>query len=470
MAKAKFNLLEGPVSGHINRMLGPFTLAVMALLSAGIVDTIYLGRVGTDVLAAMGFVFPISFTVNSCNIGLGAGTMSALSRAIGRKDVEQAKRHGAAAILLGVTLLTALTLVMVLSLDFVLSLMGAKPHIAALAKSYLVIALPGLIIVSIASMCNNILRANGEAALPSAIMIIGALLNIIIDPFLIFGLGPFPRMEIQGAAIATIIGNTVGMLFGVYLVLIRRKVVSFSGLTLAGILRAWKIIGRVGLPAAATNMIVPVAAGLATAIIARYLGTVTIDGDNLEVAAFNIALRAETIALGLLYALSACIGAVTGQNGGAGRTDRVRATFLYCYKICIAWGLLMGAVFFFLDEQIARMFVKYDPSTMTPDELADAAKVIALAKPYFQIVPITIIGYGAVFVTAAGFNSLGRPSYGLIFTILRSLGLYVPLVWVGVQTGGMIGAFVGIAIANILSGIVAVSWGLSRAPMTAKSH
>jgi len=138
-----------------------------------------------------------------------------------------------------------------------------------MAAQYALISFPGLVIISVASTSNNILRAGGEAALPSSIMIIGAVINIILDPFLIFGWGPFPRLEIQGAALATVIGNTIGAIFGFSVVMYHRKAVSFAEMTLGSIKRAWKVIGSVGLPAAGTNIVVPLATALAVTIIAR---------------------------------------------------------------------------------------------------------------------------------------------------------------------------------------------------------
>lgn len=455
--KAKVDLTKGPVNRHVLRMLGPFSLAVIALISTGIVDTIYLGRltdplrpnIGVLALAAMGFAYPLTFLGNSANIGLGAGTMSAVSRAYGQGDLERARRHGAAAILMAVSVMVVLVSCILISLPIVLGWMGADGDILTMARSYLAISLPGLVIVSVAMTCNNILRAGGEAALPSAIMISGAVLNILLDPFLIYGWGPFPRMEVQGAAIATLTGNSFAALIGFYLAFFHRKVLSFAGMTFGSIRRAWAIIGRVGIPAAFTNIVVPLAAAIAVTIIARNL-------DTIDVAAFTIAGRAELISVGLLYALSACIGAITGQNGGAGLTDRVRATFKFCFLICVIWSTGMALVLALFGEQVAGVF-------------STDADVVAATLPYFYIVPITIFGYGFVFVSAAGFNSLGRPIYGLIYTIIRSLILYVSFIYIGVMVdGGLRGAFFGIAAANVISGLIAFTWSMKRVPMTAR--
>ena len=453
---AKVDLTEGKVSGHVLRMLGPFSIAVIALISTGIVDTIYLGRLtdelrpnlGVMALAAIGFAFPLTFLGNSANIGLGAGTLSAVSRALGQGDIERSRRHGAAAILMALTVMTGLVTFMLVALPHVLTLMGAEGEIKRMATQYAIISFPGLVIISVASMSNNILRAGGEAALPSSIMIIGAVINIILDPFLIFGWGPFPRMEIQGAALATLIGNIVGAIFGFSIVMFHRKAISFTEMTLGSIKRAWKVIGSVGLPAAGTNIIVPLSTALAVTIIARSLTTI-------DVAAFTVASRAELISVGMLYALSACIGAITGQNGEAGLTDRVRTAFKFCYWICIIWGTFMAVILALFAPQIAGVF-------------STDAQVVSKTIPYFYIVPITIFAYGFVFISAAGLNALGRPIYGLIYTIIRSLLLYVGLIFIGVQMDGLRGAFFGMAAANIISGLIAAGWSLTKVPMSAK--
>ncbi len=453
---AKVDLTKGKVSGHVLRMLGPFSIAVIALISTGIVDTIYLGRLtdelrpnlGVMALAAIGFAFPLTFLGNSANIGLGAGTLSAVSRALGQGDIERARRHGAAAILMALFVMALLVAVMVIALPYVLGLMGAQGDIKTMARQYAMISFPGLVIVSVAQMSNNVLRAGGEAILPSSIMILGAVINIILDPFLIFGWGPFPRLEIQGAALATVIGNTIGAIFGFSMVMFHRKAISFTEMTMGSIKRAWKVIGSVGLPAAGTNIIVPLATALAVTIIARSLTTI-------DVAAFTVASRAELISVGLLYALSACIGAITGQNGGAGLTARVREAFNYCYWLCIVWGTFMAIVLALFAPQIAAVF-------------STDAEVIAKTIPYFYIVPITIFGYGFVFISAAGFNALGRPIYGLIYTIIRSLILYVGCIYIGVQIDGLRGAFFGMAVANVISGLIAAGWSLTKVPMSAK--
>lgn len=437
-------------------MLGPFSLAVLALISTGIVDTIYLGRLKDPLrpdlaiyaLAALTYAWPITFAGNSANIGLGAGTMSAVSRALGEGNTERAKRHGAAAVLLGITVMSILVSFMMIFAPHILRLAGASGEVYTMTLSYLQISLPGLVVVSVASMSNNILRAGGEAALPSSIMILAALINIILDPFLIFGWGPFPRLEVQGAAIATLVGNIIAAIFGFFMILYYRKAISFAEMTWASVQRAWRIIGQVGVPAAGTNIVVPVASFIAVSILGLKLS-------ETDVAAFGVASRAELLSIGVIYGLSACIGAITGRNGGAGNNERVREAFRICFIICFVWCSFMAIIFAVFSQQIAMLF--------TTD-----MNLVEKIVPYFFIVPATLCGYGFVFVSAAGLNALGRPLYGLIYTIIRSVILYVGFIYIGVQIAGLTGAFYGVAAANVVSGIIALIWTLKRAPMSAK--
>lgn len=437
-------------------MLGPFAVAVIALLSASFIDMMYLGRLTSESVANLGVIAtaaitvagPLTFLGNSANIGLGAGTMSAISRAIGEDDRAKAKRRAAAAIIFGLLVMSVLVTLMVITIPFILPFLDDDQQVLDYAYTYLMISLPGLIIISVASMCNNILRADGEAILPSSIMIMGAVINIILDPFLIFGWGPFPRMEIQGAAIATLTGNICAAMYGFWVVFYKRKAMDFGQITVQSFKRAAKIIGSVGIPAAMTNIVVPIGTVVAVAIVGNKLTTT-------ELSAFGYSRQAELISVGLIYALSACIGAVTGQNGGAGHTDRVKETFKECYKICFIWCSLMAVVL--------AVFAGPITGFMTPDD-----SVAAALRDYFYIVPVTVFAYGFVFLSAAGLNALGRPQYGLVYTIIRSLVLYTLFIYIGVTVrGGLIGAFWGIAAANIIAGFIAFSWTLKRAPMTA---
>ena len=203
---------------------------------------------------------------------------------------------------------------------------------------------------------------------------------------------------------------------------------------------------RVGAPAAGSNMINPVAMAIAFAAMARF-------GEG-AVAGFGVASRVEAFAIIPLFALSASIGPVTGQNGGAGLTDRVRRAFRDCFIFCAGWSLVMALVLAALAVPLAAVFL--------PSEAARET-----ARLYWWIVPVTVMGYGVAMVASAGFNGLGRPLYGVALNVLRGFALIVPLTWIGGTLAGPAGVIGGLAAANALTAVIAWVYVMGFAPLDA---
>jgi len=204
-----------------------------------------------------------------------------------------------------------------------------------------------------------------------------------------------------------------------------------------------RAVTRVGVPAAGSNMINPISMAVVTGLLASY--------GNEAVAAFGVATRVETMTTIPMLALSSAIGPVVGQNWGRGDYERSRRSMKWAFWFVFLCGLVLGASFFLVGETMIGLF--------TEDSV-----VANLAFLYLVIVGVTLGGYGIVINASAAYNALGKPLYGLGFTILRSWVFYIPAVAFAVSLGGTWPAFVAIGITNILSGlIVAVAaFGLIR--------
>ncbi|MGP1274313.1 MAG: MATE family efflux transporter, partial [Caulobacterales bacterium] len=313
------DLTQGPVFGHLMRMVIPMSFGIVAMMLVGIVDAYWVGRLGTVQQAAVQFVFPVSMAVMSIAIGLGAGAVSVVARAAGRGDGERTKRVATDAVILAL-LITAITSAIGIGLIGPLfRLMGASEAMMPFVREYMTIWFAGIIFMVGPMIASNILRALGDAILPSIIMILAAVLNMILDPILIFGLGPIPAMEVQGAALATLISNMAVFVIAMGIMIFREKIIDLSWPGLSEMMWNWSEIARIGAPAAGSNMINPMAMTLVFAAAARF-------GEP-AVAGFGVAQRVEALALIPLFALSGSIGPITGQNGGAGHIDRVREAF-----------------------------------------------------------------------------------------------------------------------------------------------
>jgi putative MATE family efflux protein len=291
------------------------------------------------------------------------------------------------------------------------------------------------IVVGMVGMAS--MRATGDTRLPSMLMVLAAILNIILDPILIFGIGPVPRMGLDGAAMAALLARATIFIGTVYLMRYRLDMISFNKPDLAEMRKSWADILHVGIPAAGTNVIVPLGATVVTAMIARY-------GPE-AVAGFGVASRIESLMLVLYYALSAIIGPFVGQNLSANRDDRILESLWLTTKFCLASGLAIAAL-------LAAM------SGFLPGLFSDSPEVVGVTRLFLWLVPLSYGSYGMVMVMNAAFNGLGQPMPGVWVSVGRIAVLYVPLAVIGMWLIGLSGIFVAYAAANIIAGFVAYIW------------
>jgi MATE family, multidrug efflux pump len=436
-ARQKRDLTKGPIMGHLIRLGIPMTIGIVAVMSAAVVDTWYISRLGTVPLAAISFCVPVLFAMQSLSIGLGIGASSVVSRAAGEGNRDHLARLVTDALLLAVLVVATVSIVGTLSVDPLFRLLRADPELMPYIRSYMHIAFIGAAFIVGPMVAGNLLRALGDARLPGMTMVAGAVINLILDPFLIFGIGPFPRMELAGAALATVLSNVTAVVVMGWIMVYREKLILLHIPPWAELKQSWGEVMRVGLPAIGTNMINPIMMALVTAVFASF--------GHAAVAGLGVAGRIEFLFAIPLLALSASIGPITGQNGGAGLSTRVREAFKSAYLIAIIWGTFTGLTLLLLSGVVAKLF-SHDPD------------VIAVSRLFLSMVPLTAAGYGIVIATAAGFNALGRPFPGLVMSFGRSILLSSVGAWVGGHYFGLTGAIVAMALSNLISGLAVWLW------------
>jgi putative MATE family efflux protein len=441
-ARVRPRLTEGVILRHLLRFIVPMSLGLSAMMLNGLIDAFWLGRLSTDALAAVSFVFPIIFAVMSVSIGLSAGAVAAISRVAASGDSERVRRLAADAMLLGALLVVCVSIAGVLASRLIFATMGAEGAILDNAATFGRIWFVGNICVVVPALGNAMLRAVGEAVLPSLLMTLAAVVNMAIDPILIFGLGPAPRLEVAGAAIATVLANAVAAVAVIWVVVFRERIIAFSLPEREVMLRHWREILHVGLPAMGSNMLNPLALAFVVASLARFGPAV--------VAGYGAAARVETFSVIPLLALSAAMGPMTGQNNAAGRIDRVRESFRSAFRICAAWAVGVAVILALAAPLLATAF-STNPETQ------------AAMRSYLWITPISVWGYGFVIAAAAGFNGISKPAPGLAMTFGRSVVLLASFAWIGGTLFGPLGAFAGVAAANVVAGLAASGWTLLRA-------
>jgi putative MATE family efflux protein len=420
----------------------PMLLGITTMMGQSFIDAWFLGKVGDRALAAFSFGFPILMIVTSVAIGLGAGTSSVVARAIGKEDHSRAKRLVTDSLILSFLITATVCVVGVLTINPLFRLLGAPDDMIPMIRGFMIILYSGVPFVVVGMVGMSGMRATGDTRLPSKLMIAGAILNVILDPILIFGVGPIPEMGLNGAAMAGLLARGAIFVGTLYLLLYRLDMVTFKKPALSELRNSWGDILHVGLPAAGTNAIVPVGLAVITAMIARY-------GPE-AVAGFGVASRIESLVLVLYYALSSVIGPFVGQNLSAGKEDRIQLSLRLCATFCISSGLIVAVSLALLSGFLPTLF-------------SDNEAVISVTRMFLWIAPISYGAYGIVMVVNAAFNGLGNPMPGVIISVTRILVLYVPLAMLGMRLYGIAGIFAAYAVANIVSGIFGYYWAKTNA-------
>ena len=438
------DLTRPPVHKVLAKLTLPMILGIIAVLSVSLIDTYFVSQLGTEHLAALSFSFPVTMSISSLAIGLGVGAASAVSRAVGSNDTDHAKRLSTDSLLLGIVVVMVVAVVGYLNVKPLLSLLGASSDVLELGARYMriwFISVPFLVVPMIA---NALIRSVGDAFWPSLVMIGSAAINIISTPILIFGWGVIPAFNIEGAALGTLFAQVLTLFASLAILIIREKLISFHLASKEELLASWRSLLSIAAPAAAGNMVNPLCIAIVTAIIASF-------GEK-SVAAFGLATRIEFFAVIPMLALSSAIGPLAGQNWGAHKIRRIIDGLKISYWVCVAWTGLLSVFLWFWAPAIISGFSS-DPAVT--DE----------ALLYLRIIPISVWGYGIVIVAAAAFNSIGKAKVGLGYYVIRSAIFYVPLSWLGAMYAKVAYVFIGIALANVVSGIaIAVYsiWWLKR--------
>ena len=427
--KQQLDLLEDPVSSTLKNMTIPMIYGMVLLMTFNLVDTFFVSLLGTQPLAAISFTFPVTFTVISLMIGLSIGTSAVIAKALGKGDKGSAKDSASAALYLAGIVVALLAVIGYIFVDETFLLLGASQELLPLIHQYIDIWFIGSVCLIGPMIGNAVLRASGDTKTPSIIMGSAGLVNAILDPIFIFGLGPVPAMGIQGAAIATLISWLFGTFFVLYILLIKRQLIHARLISLKEFIISSRGILQIGLPAAGANMLTPASAAILTAICATF-------GES-AVAAFGVGSRIESIACLVVLAMSMTLPPFISQNFGAGFMRRVEESYKTSVKFVMFWQVFIYVVLIVLAPFIANAFSTEDA----------VAEIIIL---FIWILPLGYGLQGVVILTNSSFNALHKPMVALVLSIIRLFVCYVPLAYLGSVFYGLHGFFIGGLLGNLI--------------------
>jgi len=285
----------------------------------------------------------------------------------------------------------------------------------------------GSVFLVVNMVCNACLRATGDTKTPAYLMAGSSLLNFLLDPLLIFGLGPVSAMGIKGAALASCIAWSATTVIALYLLFRKKRLLVLQKFNLTRYVAHSRSVMNIAAPAAFANMMTPIAQGFLTYLVAAHGAE--------AVAAFGVGNRLESLSLLVCLALSMTLPPFISQNYGAGHIRRVKQAYELAVKFALIWQLLVFILLLISAGWLAQAF-------------SDNTDVQTLIILWVFIVPIGFGFQAVTFLTASSFNALHQPIKAMRISVIRLFIFSLPLAWIGSQLFALQGMFIALVIAN----------------------
>jgi putative MATE family efflux protein len=404
---------EGSLNRAILLLAVPMVLEMVLESLFAVVDVFWVGRLGADAVATVGLTESLLSLVFAVGIGLSLSTTAMVARRIGEKDHEGAAVAGVQAIVLGLAVSVVIGIPCWIWASRLLSLMGASPEIVALGSGYTRIALGGSGAILLLFLNNAIFRGAGDAAIAMRLLWVSNIINLILDPCLIFGLGPFPRLGVTGAALATFTGRSIGVGYQFYRLLRGTERIRILYRQLRVNLTILLRLLRVSLT------------GILQFTIAHtsWIGLVRIVSvfGSAALAGYTIAIRVVIFLILPSWGMSNAAATLVGQNLGAGKPERAESAVWRTgfYNMIFLGGI--GLFFVFFAEPIIRLFTQ-DPA------------VVPLGAACLRIVSYGNVGYAYAMVMLQAFNGAGDTVTPTIVNFFGFWLLEIPLAyWLAIR-------------------------------------
>ncbi|MDQ7729976.1 MATE family efflux transporter [Halomonas sp. SpR8] len=425
------------------RQTWPMAIGVLALLGFQLVDSAFIARLGTAPLAAQSFTFPLSFLIIGIQVGMGIAIAALISRALGAGEEARAKRLSSLVLMAGGGVIGLLSIALWLFHVSIFQLLGADEATLGYIRIYWGPQLLSAWLGALLYFSYSVFRAHGDTRLPGKMMVLSSLVNLVLDPVLIFGVGSWQGWGLPGAAWATAIAFSVG------LVVTTRKLFKRQWASQQGLWReakqSWRPFAGIAAPAMVSQLMPPLAAMLAISVVAGL-------GES-EVAAWGLASRLETLSLMVILAMTMSLPPWLGRCYGAGDWGQIQQLMRLAVKVALVWQLGLGVLLALGAPWLAIALAG------NPDVQSELTVLIRFLLPSYAALGLCML------VVSAG-NALGWPLRAMLLSSARLFICYLPCLWLGSQLFGWLGLAAGAAIGNLLAGLMSwqVMWRILSRP------
>ena len=428
-----------PVGRLLAGMAVPMMISMLVQALYNIVDSVFVSRLSENAFNAVGLAFPLQSLMIAVGAGTAVGINALLSRSLGEKKQEMADRAAGAGIFL-LPICSYLVFAFIglfLSRPFFMAQAKAVPEIVEYGVQYTRICL-GLSVGIFSQFCfERLLQSTGRTSLAMCTQLLGAIINIVMDPILIFGLCGAPRMGVAGAAVATVVGQIVAAIVGLIVnikcnhdIHIHRKNIRWDPIVA-------KEIYRVGIPSIIMQSISSVMTFGMNKILFVFTPTAT--------AVFGAYFKIQSFVFMPIFGLNNGMVPIISYNYGARRPDRVKKTIklAVCYAECI---MLIGfCIFQFAPDKVLGIFAASDA-------------MLAIGIPAMRIICLHFLLAGASIVLSSVFQALGNGVFSLIVSVCRQLFVLLPAAWLLAQTGNVNNVWWAFLIAEIVSVLMSLAF------------
>ena len=434
----RLNLTEGSTVKNIWVLACPLILGNILQSAFHVVDMIWVGRLGPEAIASVAMSGVVLMVIITLIMGVSAGTHALVARFIGAKKYEKVENVAMQSLIIGTILSIIMAAGGLVFARQILQVLGAKSLILQLGSDYLKIILNGGLVMVYLFLVNTIFCASGDVLTPTLIMIGATVLNVILDPLMIFGIG-FPQMGVAGAALATVISRGLASLVGLYILFRGYSRVQVHLSKLQTDIKTMAKIIKIGFPNSMQMAMRSIVGLILMAIVARY--------GSYAIAAYGIGLRIFSLVLIPGFALATSAATLVGQNLGARKFSRAKTCAWQAAGFNTLLMGLAGIFFYVFSANLISIF------NTNPD-------IIKLGSEYLRITSFSYIFVALGLVLGRSLMGAGDTVSPMLISVFGLLGIQIPLAIIlpNHLHIGITGVWWAILISSILQGVLICFW------------
>ncbi|QLD89039.1 MATE family efflux transporter [Natronomonas salina] len=438
----EFDLTDGSIGKPLFFLSMPIVVTNLFQTAYNLADTFWLGQYSTDALAAISFAFPMVFLLISLGMGISVAGSVLVAQYTGASEAREAEYAASQTITFALIASVVLGGVGYLLVEEFLALMGASEAVLPMATSYMEVISLGLMFMFGFFVFVALMRGYGDTITPMLVMFGSVVLNIVLDPFVIFGWGPFPELGIEGAALATVFSRGLALAVGLAIMFRGTRGVQIHLRDMAPDLTYLRRLVRIGIPASIEGTGRALSMNLLLFIVAMFPDPV--------VAAYGIGTRVFSVVFLPAIAVARGVETMTGQNIGADEPERAAAAAGLAAKVLFGVLSVAGVVVFLFPEPIVSVFVGAGEP--------DAERVIEVGTQFLRIVALSFGFIGVMRAYTGSFRGAGKTLTAAAISVLMLGVIRFPIAWFAASEIGETGIWLSFAVSNVLGAAIAYAW------------